>query len=60
MENMPSLVSTAGVSPRFGGGSGLKHVEIETHIARIRVSPRFGGGSGLKLGPHTHGAKGAR
>ena len=37
-----------GVSPRFGGGSGLKHNRCADGWMKVLVSPRFGGGSGLK------------
>ena len=49
-----SPLATAGgvekLSPRFGGGSGLKLCLCLCHHGdNIQVSPRFGGGSGLKL-----------
>ena len=37
------------VSPRFGGGSGLKLMRTRRAVGHALVSPRFGGGSGLKL-----------
>ena len=36
------------VSPRFGGGSGLKLCNVDIVSEGTDVSPRFGGGSGLK------------
>ena len=36
------------VSPRFGGGSGLKQFLGRVETREQIVSPRFGGGSGLK------------
>ena len=46
-----ALRARVAVSPRFGGGSGLKHPYQTLRISRRErhVSPRFGGGSGLKL-----------
>ena len=47
---MTELVISGGawVSPRFGGGSGLKHDRPPSDRLDGHVSPRFGGGSGLK------------
>ena len=36
------------VSPRFDGGSGLKHERDQERRSLPGVSPRFDGGSGLK------------
>ena len=41
----------AAVSPRFGGGSGLKPLRglsMSAYVSISLVSPRFGGGRGLK------------
>ena len=42
------MLRADGVSPRFGGGSGLKHFVSLSMAETSSVSPRFGGGSGLK------------
>ena len=40
------------ISPRFGGGSGLKPLRsYKTDHPSQAISPRFGGGSGLKPRP---------
>ena len=42
------MKAESNVSPRFGGGSGLKPSYLSGRGNFEEVSPRFGGGSGLK------------
>ena len=48
MASHGGMLLVANISPRFGGGSGLKQEHSLTKRKVSGISPRFGGGSGLK------------